>query len=76
LDHRAARLCVIAASGPGRRFYALRWPTLHDLLVLGSITGASILVFEGVLGVLRRFDIHLLDPEASATRGSANFRTD
>jgi hypothetical protein len=65
-------LSVIAASSLGRRFYALQWPSPDELLVLGSITATSILVFEGVLGVLRRFDIHLLDPEASATRGNAN----
>jgi cation-transporting ATPase E len=57
-------LCVIAVSGPGRRFYALQWPSATNLLVLGSITVISILVFEGVLAILRRFDINLLEPEA------------
>jgi cation-transporting P-type ATPase E len=57
-------LAVIATSGPGRRFYALHWPSVDDLLVLGSITVVSILVFEGVLAILRRFDVHLLEPEA------------
>jgi hypothetical protein len=32
--------------------------------VLGSITAISILVFEAVLAILRRFGIHLLEPEA------------
>jgi cation-transporting ATPase E len=57
-------LGAVAASGPGRRFYALHWPSVDDLLVLGSITAVSILVFEAVLATLRRFDIHLLEPEA------------
>jgi cation-transporting ATPase E len=57
-------LGAVAASGPGRRFYALHWPSVDDLLVLGSITAVSILVFEAVLAILRRFDIHLLEPEA------------
>jgi hypothetical protein len=57
-------LGAVAASGPGRRFYALHWPSVDDLLVLSSITAVSILVFEAVLAILRRFDIHLLEPEA------------
>jgi hypothetical protein len=32
--------------------------------VLCSIAPISILVFEAVLAILRRFDIHLLEPEA------------
>ena len=60
-------LSLVAASGPGRRFYALDWPSVDDLLVLGSITVISILVFEAVLALFRRFNIHLLEPEA-ATR--------
>jgi hypothetical protein len=59
-------LSVIAVSGPGRKFYALNWPSADDLLVLCSIAPISILVFEAVLAVLRRFDIHLLEPEADA----------
>jgi cation-transporting ATPase E len=57
-------LGVIAASGVGRKFYELHWPTMSDLVVLGSITAISILVFEAVLAILRRFGIHLLEPEA------------
>jgi cation-transporting P-type ATPase E len=57
-------LGAIAASGLGRQFYELHWPSAGDLIVLSSITAASILVFEAVLAVLRRFDIHLLEPEA------------
>jgi hypothetical protein len=53
-------------SGPGRKFYALHWPSADDLLVLCSIAPISILVFEAVLAILRRFDIHLLEPEADA----------
>jgi cation-transporting ATPase E len=59
-------LCAIAVSGPGRRFYELHWPSADDLVVLGSITAVSILVFEAVLAILRRFGIHLLEPEAEA----------
>ena len=57
-------LGAIAASGLGRKFYELHWPTVGDLLVLLPITAVSILVFEAVLAILRRFDIHLLEPEA------------
>jgi hypothetical protein len=59
-------LGVIAASGLGRKFYELHWPSVGDLIVLSSITTASILVFEAVLAVLGKFDIHLLEPEAGA----------
>jgi cation-transporting ATPase E len=59
-------LSAIALSGPGRRFYELHWPSVRDLLVLCSITVVSIVVFEAVLAILRRFDIHLLEPEAEA----------
>lgn len=58
-------LGVIATSGPGRKFYALSWPSAGDLLVLGAVTAGSIVVFEAVLAILRRFDIHLLEPEAT-----------
>ena len=34
-------LGVIAASGPGRRFYELHWPSAGDLVVLCSITGSQ-----------------------------------
>ena len=62
---------MIAISGPGRRFYALDWPSVDDLLVLGSITAVSILVFEAVLAVLRRCDIHLLESVESEAASSA-----
>jgi len=58
-------LAVIAASAPGRRFYELHWPSAGDLAVLCAITAGSILIFEAVLAILRRFDIHLLEPEAA-----------
>ena len=61
---RRCRRPAATRSGPGRRFYALHWPSAGDLLVLGSITVISILVFEAVLAILRRFDINLLEPEA------------
>ena len=57
-------LGVIATSGPGRRFYDLHWPSADDLLVLCSITAVSVLVFEAVLAILRRFGLQLLEPEA------------
>jgi len=56
-------LAAIAVSGPGRRFYALAWPSGHDVIVLGSITLVSIVVFESVLAVLRKFGVRLLEPE-------------
>jgi magnesium-transporting ATPase (P-type) len=59
----ATALCLIAVTDPGRRFYALDWPTGENLLVLGSITIVSIVMFEAVLAVLRRWDVRLLESE-------------
>ncbi len=67
----ATALCLIAITGPGRRFYALDWPTGEHLLVLGSITVVSILVFEAVIAVLRHWDIRLLESEESEAASSA-----